>query len=163
MNAVSIDVDMLDQVPAKTMLKLVERTQSAKRYAELFHLTVRQFAPLFRRLEELDIDLSFGMQDGDINVSFTGDGERLKTVWAELRRNGFEPAFRPKKGETEFSTFFQQAGFSQIWFRFSSTVCKRVQVGTHMVEQPIYETRCDELPELEAPAQAVAVADEVPF
>lgn len=163
MNAVSIDVDMLDQVPAKTMLQLMEKQQRAKKFLDLFHSTLRQFTPLFRQLEHLDIDLRFNMDDGDIHLSFTGNGERLKTVWAELRRNGYEPAFRPKKGENNFSTFFEQEECSRIWFSFSSTVCKRVQVGTRTVEQPIYETRCDELPELEGPSQEVSVVDEVPF
>ena len=49
------------------------------------------------------------------------------------------------------------------------TLCRRVQVGTKMVEQPIYETQCGELPELDADAPKANLAvveggfDDIPF
>jgi hypothetical protein len=33
----------------------------------------------------------------------------------------------------------------RIWLAFSSTVCRRVKIGTKTVEQDVYETVCDEL------------------
>lgn len=164
MNAVSIDVDMMEQMPAKTVLKLVEQTQNVQKFAKQWHLTITAFAPLFRRFEELDIDVRFSLADGDIGISFTGDGERLTTVWAELRRNGYVPTNRPEKGASTHNCWWKREGFSQFWMSFSSSVCRRVQVGTRMVEQPIYETVCSDLPEIEAPQQAVAVVgDDIPF
>lgn len=164
MNAVAIDVDMLDTMPAKSMLQLVERTQAAKKYAAMFHQTLTTHTGLFRRLEELDIDIRFDLRDGDIAVSFTGDGERLKEVWAEFRRNGFEPSSRPEKGATGHLCFWSKPDFAKFFMSFSSSMCRRVQVGTKMVEQPVYETVCGELPEIEAPEQSLAVVDsDIPF
>jgi hypothetical protein len=40
---------------------------------------------------------------------------------------------------------------------FSSTACRRVQVGVQMVEQPIYEVQCGELPELPTSDNAPAL------
>lgn len=163
MNAVSIDVDMLEQMPAKTMLKLMEVSQAASKRAALHQKTVAEFSPLFRRLEELDINLQFSLEDDYIALSFTGDGERLKSVWVELRRHGYEPDSRPTPGSTQFYAFWNLSGFSRLFMNFTSSVCRRVQVGTRTVEQPIYEVRCGELPELEGPSNAVSTVNEVPF
>lgn len=166
---ISIDVDMLDQLPAKTMLRLIELAQAAQKHNALFQKTVRTLAPLFRQLEVLDVTLTFNLGDGDINLTFTGDGERLRQVWSELRRNGYNCATHPKKGDTTFYGWWQQEGVSQIWMNFSSSVCRRVQVGTKMVEQPIYETQCGELPALEEIEAAPALRppapslEEIPF
>lgn len=163
MNAVAIDVDMLDTVPAKSMLQLVERTQNAKKFAALFHSTLTAHAALFRAFEAMDIDVRFNLSDGDITVAFTGNGERLKSVWAEFRRNGFDPSSRPAAGSTGHACFWNKAGAAPFFMNFSSSVCRRVQVGTKMVEQPIYETKCEELPPLEASEHAVVVSDDLPF
>lgn len=159
-----IDVEALEYLPAKTLLKLVEQAQKVKKWSALFQLTVKAHPELFRRLEELDIEIRFCLSSGDINMSFTGDGERLKQVWMELRRNGFKPNAHPKKGETTFYTHWPKDGFSQFWMEFSSNVCRRVQIGTKLVETPIYETQCGDLPEIDAPATAVVeVDDDIPF
>lgn len=164
-----IDIDVLEYLPAKTMLKLVEQSQKVKKYSALFQTTVKQQPALFRRLEELDIDLEFSFREGDINLSFTGDGARLGEVWAELRRSGYAPNCRPKKGDATFYTHWLKEGMATFWMSFSSSVCRRVQVGTQMVEQPIYETQCGKLPELdlETPKPTLTVieggADDIPF
>lgn len=167
---VSLDVDMLDSVPAKTMLRLIELAQNAQKHNLLFQTTVRSLAPLFRQFEVLDVTLTFDLGGGDITLSFTGDGERLRQVWSELRRNGYKCATHPKKGDTTFYGWWRQEGFSNLWMNFSSSVCRRVQIGTKMVEQPVYETQCGEgLPELEEieaapalPSPAPAIED-IPF
>ncbi len=171
MNAqVSIDVDYIDHVPAKTMLKLIEQAQKIKRHSELFHLTVRSRPTLFRRLEEMDIDVRFSTDDGDINLAFTGDGQRLGAVWAALRRAGWTPSLRPEKGtaKSEFYTYWTQEGLCRFWMHFTSAICRRVQVGVQTVEQPIYEIQCGELPELESGATELvstteSLADDIPF
>lgn len=148
---VSVDVDMLEHLPAKTMLRLVEQAQKIKRHSELFRETVKKRPALFRRLEELDIDVRFGVEDGDINMQFCGDGEKFGAVWRELRRAGWEPSCRPEKDtkKSEFYTHWNhQEGLSRFWMHFTSSVCRRVQVGTKTVEQPVYEIQCGSLPEL---------------
>lgn len=173
MNAVSIDVDMLEHLPAKTMLKLVEQAQKIKRHSEAFQKTIKSRPALFRRLEELDIDIRFNVEDGDMNMLFTGDGEKFGAVWGELRRAGWSPNCRPEKDtkKSEFYTHWnhEDTSLARFWMHFTSSICKRVQIGTKTVEQPIYEIQCASLPDLiESAGVSNVVAaggfdDDIPF
>lgn len=158
-----IEPESLEYLPAKTLLRLLERSQQVSRNAKLFQQTVKGCSDLFRRFEELDIDPGFALDNEWISLSFTGDGEKLKTVWAALRRHGFNTTSRPKKGDTEFNAFWRKEGYADIFMLFTSALCRRVQVGTEMKEVPIYETQCGDLPEIEADSTEVVVVDEVPF
>ena len=158
-----IEPETLEYLPAKTLLRLVEQAQKAQKFGALFRLTVKSFPALFRRLEELDIDPSFSLAEGDVNLNFTGDGPKLTEVWKALRAAGYEPNARPSKGQSTFYTHWNREGYSTIWMSFDSSVCRRVKVGTKMVEQDIFETQCGELPELDAPLSSVAVVEEIPF
>lgn len=167
---IDVEVEVLDYLPAKTMLKLVEHSQKVSKSLKDFKRTVKELGTLFRSLEELDIDLQFNPDGEYIALMFTGDGERLKRVWGELRRNGYKTTSHPAKGDTTFYAFWEREGYARLFMNFSSSMCKRVQVGTKMVEQPIYETQCGELPELdvEAPATNLTVVeggfdDDIPF
>jgi len=82
----------------------------------------------------------------DLNVTITGDKAKLAKAFGILRRNGFVPDARPKEKDTSFNTHFRQTDGTSIYLSFSSTVCKRVQVGTRTVEEPVYEIQCDERP-----------------
>lgn len=158
MNAVSIDVENLEQLPARTALRLLEKRQTLARHVTAMTETLRALAPMFLELERLDIEVSFDTNTGCIDVAFTGSGERLREVWGLLRRNGYLATERPKSGESTYSAFWSHASQMRIWFSFSSTVCKRVKIGTKMVETPIYETQCGELPVLDLDGSDVVPA-----
>jgi hypothetical protein len=100
----------------------------------------------------------------DINVSLSGNTADLTKFFRLMRSNGFVPDFRPKDAQNVFNTWFRHEDGTQFYLSFSSTVCRRVQVGTQMVETPIYETVCSDDP---TPAdvfvESAPVADEVPF
>jgi len=162
-----IEPEQLRYLPAKTLLRLVESAQKAEKNAKAFRLTVGTFPDLFRAFEELDLNLSFCVDNEYMSLSFAGDGEKLKTVWGHMRRAGFNTRQRPAKGDTTFNAFWRQEGYADIFMMFSSTMCRRVKVGTEMKEVPIYETQCGELPEIESEDKPVAVVeeytDDVPF
>jgi hypothetical protein len=160
-----IEAEQVQYLPAKTLLKLVEKHQQASKNAKTFKQTVTDFPGLFRTLEELDIDVQFGLDNDWIALRFTGDGDKLKEIWGLLRRNGFNTTQRPKKGDTEFYSFWNREGQATLFMCFTSSLCRRVQVGTQMKEVPIYETQCGELPELDVstPTSAVTVVDDAPF
>jgi hypothetical protein len=145
-----IEPETLEYLPAKTLLRLVEQSQKTAKNAKAFRLAVSTFPDLFRAFEELDLDVTFHLDNEYVSLSFAGDGEKLKTVWGHMRRAGFNTRSRPAKGDTTFNAFWSQEGYADIFMMFSSILCRRVQVGTKMVEQPIYETQCGELPEIEA-------------
>ena len=167
---ISVEVDHMEHLPAKTMLRLLEKKQAAQKHALLYAHTVKVLAPMFLEFEAIDIDVMFSFRDGDIDISFAGDGERLRQVWALLRRSGYVPNCHPKKGDTSHYCFWEQEGVSRFWMSFTSTLCKRVQVGTEMKEVPIYQTQCGELPDLQLeeiprviPAPMAELESDIPF
>ena len=102
------------------------------------------------RIEKGTIDiLEWQVSSGiDINskcvdLSHSGDKLVLEGVFRALRKLGYEPDKRPEANESYFTTFWNRPGTTlRVYTRFSSTVCKRVKIGTKMVEQDIFETRC---------------------
>lgn len=164
-----LEPEQLQYVPAKTLLRLIETNQKVQKSLKLFNHTVSSAPDLFRALEELEIEPNFQLGDDYISVSFAGDGPKLTAVWKLFRQNGYNTNDRPKKGDTTFYSFWSgPEGLAKLFLNFSSSVCRRVQVGTKMVEQPIYETQCGEMPEIEPPpTTAVATTteqdDDIPF
>jgi hypothetical protein len=79
------------------------------------------------------------------NLTFSGTPENLNTFFKVMRGEGFTPTSRPSEAETNYSTSWTRGEDEdklRIWSFYYSTVCQRVQVGTKMVEQPVYEIRC---------------------
>jgi hypothetical protein len=145
MNDVSIDVESLARLPAKTLLEAISKQQDSARRSARAIATVKAFAPMFLELEALDIEARVTLDDGKLNICFSGDTGRFAKVWQILRRAGYQPNSRPKADEKQssFATTWEFSDeFTPIWFLFTSSVCKRVQVGTKLVETPIYETQC---------------------
>jgi hypothetical protein len=155
---VSVDVDMMAELPAASMLAFIARKQKTDQFFRETAVMLRDAAPFFRFLEQKGIEIRFDPDYCYVAFNFTGTGGAFAEMWAELRRNGFTPTRRPEKGDVEFSAYWDHPGYARIFMSFASTVCKRVQVGTKMVEQAIYETQCgDPLPEIseETPAPAL--------
>lgn len=90
------------------------------------------------------IHTTFDYSGRSIDLHYSGDKFVLQGIFAALRKADYEPSSRPQKDElSSFSTYFSKADAPRLWISFSSTKCRRVQVGTKMVEQPVYETVCD--------------------
>lgn len=164
---VSLDVDMLAELPARSMLSLAAKYREVKKFFEQSQRMLKDFPALFLAVEDMDIEPRFDPDLKLISLNFAGDGPRLGKLWGELRRNGFNCDTRPKKGDTQFSGWFRRDGYPNISVYFTSTLCRRVQVGTKTVEQPIYETICGDMPEIEPPAAPALVdaemANDIPF
>lgn len=115
--------------------------------------------------------------DSEFNFHFrvAGDKQKFLQLVRCHRRYGFKPSM-PEKGAT--SAFWRINDYAEqigMYLSFSSTVCHRVKVGTKMVEQDVYETKCesfvpDEEPQLQAPASVAVLpststefGDDIPF
>ncbi len=158
----SADVNFLADMPVRTLLALEDKRRSVQRILEKAALTIREAAPLFIALESLEIDIRLDANSSSsIEIPFTGDGDRLAEVWGLLRRAGWKLASNPpKKGDTSFSGIWAHQSdkrLADLWVSFTSTACRRVQIGTQMVEQPVYEVQCGELPELPTSDSAPAL------
>ena len=100
------------------------------------------FTPVINALEKLGIVPT--NIDYYVGFSVAGDAELLTKIIRILRTGGFTTtADRPKKGENSWYAFFDYEGLTlRLFLNFTSTVCRRVKVGTKMVEQDIYEVQC---------------------
>jgi hypothetical protein len=101
----------------------------------------------------------YGHHD-EFDLSFAGNRATAFAVWGWLRQQGFKPSeYMPSESTTPtaaFATTFYRTieidegkpenDYSKmsIWFCFASTQCRRVKVGTKMVEEDVYETKCAE-------------------
>ena len=81
-----------------------------------------------------------------IDINMTGGKRELTGLFRTLRRAGFKPNRRPAANDTSFTTFWGHSdpGVKEVWVNFTSSVCKRVRVGTEMKEVPVYEVQCSE-------------------
>jgi hypothetical protein len=132
-----------------TQDSLAETRKQLSQTVAKWQLTIDSFPLLFEELEKLGVEPRFNSNHEQIEVCFSGDSDRFNEVWRHLRTAGYRPEFRPVEGEmiTSFSTYWKhpltpRPAYSPIWMHFGSTVCRRVQTGTRMVKQPIYEIRC---------------------
>lgn len=114
-------------------------------YIEEVQHEIKELARTLEPLAEWVMDIAF---DGtsSIDVSVSGNKHAFNGVWKALRQDGWEPNQRPDGDKiSSFTTFFNKEDTKiRIWFSYSSTVCKRVKVGTEMVERPVYETVCED-------------------
>lgn len=161
----SMDLDFINRQLIREQLELAERR-------ETWNMHKGVLGPIVNALRKLGADVSF---PNSIDVTLIGDAGVLAKSVRVLRTSGFtfNAASRPKKGDTSWTQFFNSERCPiRIFFRFSSSVCRRVPTGTKMVETPTFETVCDsiELPPADELAANVveltatqAVVDEVPF
>jgi hypothetical protein len=80
----------------------------------------------------------------DVNFYVSGNTEVLKEIFRTFRKLGYEPSSRPDaKPQSSFTCYFHQDGRPSFYLSFSSTLCKRVKVGTTTQEVDVYETVCE--------------------
>jgi len=87
---------------------------------------------------------------GGLHVYVTSNIRQLADVWKELRLLGYatdytEPTDEAtNEREIKFTKTIEGVIADMVTLHFTSTVCKRVQVGTELKEVPVYELRCGE-------------------
>jgi hypothetical protein len=109
-----------------------------------------EYAPLlakFAALNPTSISLPCGFV---VSANFAGDKHALTAIVRALRSEGWSTSAKPpKKGDNEWRPTFSKKAKDgkqlQVWLYFTSTACRRVEVGKKMVEVPVYETVCDEI------------------
>jgi hypothetical protein len=125
------------------------------------------YRPIINALLRLGVEPSLS---SEIDVRFAGDAHKLASVVRILRTSGFNTdAARPKQGDTSWSAFYTHPDCgTKLYLYFSSSVCKRVKVGTKMVEQDVYETQCGDISAVDEPPALTLVPaapqiDDIPF
>ena len=136
-------------------LELAQKILDARKLQAKWALIKKFYRPTLTKLRAEGLEPS--LDQTDINLFFSGDKQRLQSVWQIMRYAGFEfEGRRPAKGDSTACGRWKHPECSTaLWMHFTSTVCRRVKVGTRLVEQDIYETICGdaELPPDEPIAQ----------
>lgn len=137
-------IDLLAGTAAIHRGELKKWERNIRLYAESHANFLRNFEPMLCELEDLEVEFTFPYDVEHQRLCFSGDKQKLLTVWRVLRRHGFSTEKHPEEGSPTFCTWFKHENGATIFFWFSSTQCIRKQVGTKLVETPIYETVCTE-------------------
>lgn len=97
-------------------------------------------------VEDMDkVGFDATVTSSGLEFSGAGDKAKLLAMFRTMRKHGYTPSSRPAAETTYFYAYWDRAdGIGSVWVGFTSTVCKRVQVGTEMKEVAVYEVRCGE-------------------
>lgn len=118
----------------------------ARRIGQIIKRDNKRVATICKVLQKAGVNITdVGVDSSSYNISITGPRADLDVMFGILRRLGLQPTSRPQEKTQYFSTYWTFEGTTDyIFVMFSSTSCKRVQVGTKMEEVPVYDTVCEE-------------------
>ena len=125
--------------------KIREDIEAEKsRLLDLIDSNAAQFESVIRSFDKLSV-MRVAVDGDTLDVNFTGDRFALQAAWGNLRRLGFNTTSKAESGKSGYNGFWDhEESDARLWISFTSSKCRTVQIGTKMVEQPIYETVCDE-------------------
>lgn len=119
--------------------------ENAKCVARVIKRDGKRVGNMARALKRAGVNVqNVYLDSSSYNISVTGTRADLDILFGVLRREGLTPDTRPKEKEPSYSTYWRWEDAGCIWVWFSSTSCKRVQVGTEMKETPVYEMVCED-------------------
>lgn len=119
--------------------------ENAKLVARVIKRDGKRVGNMARALKRAGVNVqNVYLDSSSYNISVTGTRADLDILFGVLRREGLTPDTRPKEKEPSYSTYWRWEDAGCIWVWFSSTSCKRVQVGTEMKETPVYEMVCED-------------------
>ena len=130
--------------------RLLEKYDEAIRMAFVWENDRDIAMPVLEKLDALGAE-PYVMSDSHIAVSLTGDIDTLTSAIRAMRTGGYASASKPERKSPTFHAFYRHPEAKlEIFFQFSSSVCKRVQVGTETKTVPVYEIHCGESTEFAA-------------
>lgn len=142
--------------------QIADTMRSAADSMDAWQRTGEDFRAMLHGIEQQEEDgkpVSMYMGSAYVSISISGDKATLTRVVRWLRKFGYKTCDpRPAKDAVSWSPRFERAPPQDetigdrerfeaenpcVHLYFTSTVCRRVQVGTEMREMPVYEVRCD--------------------
>lgn len=125
-------------------LKDAKRLKKAvKKFIEDYSDEINRITGGTTDLLEWLISVSIDTSSTSLDISYAGDKLVMQGIFKAFRKLGYTSTSRPKDSESQFTCYWEHKDSDmRIWLRFSSTVCKRVKIGTKMQEVDVYETRC---------------------
>lgn len=151
MNAVTEEIDPVWE-------RLDDEHRKIAKMANAYVSEKGKILPYVKDMLMMGADMQFSSNLIYLNIS--GDKQKFLRIWNLQRRHGIKPS-APAKGDTS-AYWYAFQGDCPVFVQFTSTQCRRVQVGTEMKSVPIYETKCEEFApsqeELAAPLQELLPA-----
>ena len=137
-----ININQRKTLGQKAAEEDIRRTENKVSY---YTLRKEVFDPILEEFETSFDVVSVSLDISSIDISIAGKRDVLVKAFGILRRAEFNTSHRPEENKASYSAYFTNPSGAKIWLSFSSTQCRRVQVGTETVEQPVYETVCDDV------------------
>jgi hypothetical protein len=119
----------------------------ARQINQIIKRDSKRVATICKALQKAGVNVTnVSVDSTSYNISITGPRADLDVMFGILRRFGLQPKNRPEEKTQYYSTFwkFDELMSEFLFVTFSSTSCRRVQVGTKMEEVPVYDTVCEE-------------------
>ena len=122
-----------------------EYYRNKREYYRTHKEAIKQLASELTLLLPKDTPVTGACDGYNITVRVAGGPAELKSIFRAFRKLGYDPSARPGiKPEESFSSYFRrEEGGPEFYLYFSSTICKRIKIGSKMVEQAVYETVCE--------------------
>ncbi len=141
-------------------ISLAEQSLALAKQRQQWNAIKDFYRPIINALQRLGIDVRL---TNAIDVTFAGDAHKLASVVRILRTSGFSTeAAKPKQGDTSWYAYYTHPDCGvMVWLYFTSSVCRRVKVGTKMVEQDVFETQCGDISIDEPPALTIVPTPEL--
>jgi hypothetical protein len=116
--------------------------------------------PVLEKLSALGAE-PYMLYSDSMMASITGDVHQLTDAIRALRTGGYKADIKPERKSSSFcARYAHKTSNVGIYLNFSSSVCRRVKVGTKTETVDVYEVRCGESEEFQAePAKGI----DVPF
>lgn len=119
------------------------RKKAVKKFIEDFSDEIHRITGGTTNLLEWLISVSIDTSSQSIDISYAGDKLVMHGIFKAFRALGYISDKRPTEKESQFTCYWNHPDSDmRIWLRFSSTVCKRIKIGTKMEKVDVYETRC---------------------
>ena len=129
---------------AQSDLDAAKRKKKAiKKFVEEYIDEIQRVTGGTEVLLEWLINAGIDINTQTLDLSYSGDKFVLQGIFKALRTLGYQTDKRPEENASDFRSYWRHPESDmRIYLAFSSTVCKRIKVGTKMVEQDVYETVC---------------------
>lgn len=150
---------------SKLQEKLDEAKQKAAAAIEYHQSRAASFGPIYEKAFELGAD--FNCESPWASISLSGDKHKLAEMVRAFRTLGFNTSSeRPASNSPSWSPTFTNSKGDFVFFYFTSSVCRRVKIGTKTEPErvvDVYETVCGEADGNGEPIPAAPEAVSVPF
>lgn len=141
-----MDITTLFDAAEQTLINAQKRQEAIVDYLNQHQEIINELLPLITESNIETEVLTFLVVPGtsELYIGLSGTKENLNKIFSIFRKCGLYPRSRPKENDTSYYTYFyaEDSDF-RVWFSFTSTVCRRVAVGTRIVEETIYEVQCE--------------------